>query len=51
MVQIVLPGEGMIFIAAGRAFECQDAACWGSSGHNDWLEGDKDKLCAALRGP
>ena len=51
MVHIVLPGEGTIFIAAGRVFNCEGAACWGSAGHNDWLEGDKDKLCAALRGP
>jgi hypothetical protein len=50
-VHIVLPGEGTIFIATGRVFDCQDYACWDMSGHNDWLEGDKDKLCAALRGP
>ena len=51
MVHIVLPGEGLIFIAAGRVFECEGAACSSVAGHNDWVEGDKDKLCAALSGP
>jgi hypothetical protein len=51
MVHIVLPGEGLIFIAAGRVFECEEAVCYGVAGHNDWVEGDKDALCAALRVP
>jgi hypothetical protein len=50
-VHIVLPGEGTVFIAVGRVYDCQDAVCIGVSGHNDWVSGDKDKLCAALRGP
>jgi hypothetical protein len=50
MVHIVLPGEGLIFIAAGRVFECEGAICWGVAGHNDWIEGDKDALCSALSG-
>jgi hypothetical protein len=51
MVHIVLPGKGLIFIAAGRFYECEDASCTGVAGHNDWVEGDKDALCEALRGP
>jgi hypothetical protein len=47
-VHIVLPGEGLIFIAAGRVYDCEDAVCTGVAGHNDWDDGDKDALCAAL---
>lgn len=50
-VHIVLPGEGMIFIFVGRVYDCEGAYCSSLAGHNDWLDGDRDALCAALSGP
>jgi len=54
IISIHVPGEGPVFRGAGRG-----ALYWLDDGydlvyymgHNDWIEGNTDALCAALRAP
>lgn len=51
LVNITIPGEGVVFRTAGRVVYDSEGNLIFYAGDNDWIEGDKDALCAALRGP
>ena len=48
LITIQVPGQGIIWEAAGRQVWDSDWNLTFWAGPNDWLEGDTDALCAAL---
>jgi hypothetical protein len=48
--RVNLPGQGVIFLMAGRlVIDLNTGDVLFEAGPQDWLEGNLDKLCAALR--
>lgn len=51
LVNVTLPGGGSIFHAVGRLVYDSEGNLTFYAGHNDWIDGNTDALCAALGGP